>query len=98
MGTIGVQRKYIFETEGGWSDARKFPLCLDTGSWRTERPELKEGKCKRCGTCALFCPPQCINEKEDYFKANLDYCKGCGICAKECPAGAIAMVPEGEGR
>lgn len=98
METVGGKRECIFETEGGWSDAGRFLLCLDTGSWRTERPRLEEEKCKRCGICSLFCPPQCIKEKEGYFKANLDYCKGCGICAKECPAGAITMTPEGEGR
>ena len=82
--------------EAGWSDADELLLCLDTGSWRTERPVVNREKCNYCGLCALYCPPQCMVNMKDYFAPNLDFCKGCGICARECPRGAIAMVPEGE--
>jgi pyruvate ferredoxin oxidoreductase delta subunit len=91
-----IKHKNIFKTESAWSNADKLLLCLDTGSWRTERPVLDKEKCNYCGLCALYCPPQCMTDMNDYFAPNLDFCKGCGICAKECPRGAIAMVPEGE--
>ncbi len=83
------------DREGAWSDADKLLLCLDTGSWRSERPALERGKCNYCGLCALYCPTQCHVDQGDHFHPNLDFCKGCGICAKECPRKAIAMVPEG---
>ncbi len=91
-----VKMKEFTKFEAGWSDANELLLCLDTGSWRTERPVLDEEKCNYCGLCSLYCPPQCMVNMGDYFAPNLDFCKGCGICATECPPGAIAMVPEGE--
>lgn len=91
-----IKHKNIFNTESAWSNADEVLLCLDTGSWRTERPVLDREKCNYCGLCALFCPPQCMKDKGDYYGADLAYCKGCGICATECPRIAITMVPEGE--
>jgi len=90
------EKKCIFETESAWSDADKQMLCLDTGSWRTERPVVRKEKCTHCGLCYIYCPPQCMTDEGDYFKPNLAFCKGCGICAKECPTMAITMVSEGE--
>lgn|SRR5512138_374818 len=86
----------IFETESAWSDATKHMLCLDSGSWRTERPVVRKEKCTRCGLCYIYCPPQCMVDEDDHFEPNLAYCKGCGICARECPTKAITMVSEGE--
>ena len=91
-----IKHKMIFKTESPWSDANQLMLKLDTGSWRTERPVLDVSKCNYCGLCAIYCPPQCMKDREDHYEANLDFCKGCGICAKECPKGAYTMVPEGE--
>lgn len=91
-----IKREFSSKYEAGWSDADELLLCLDTGSWRTQRPVLDKEKCNYCGLCALYCPPQCMLNLEDHFVPNLDFCKGCGICAKECPRGAITMVPEGE--
>ncbi|MFC1954270.1 pyruvate ferredoxin oxidoreductase [Chloroflexota bacterium] len=91
-----IKHKFLLKTEGAWSDADELFLCLDTGSWRTERPVLDKEKCNYCCLCALFCPPQCMNDMGDHFMPNLDYCKGCGVCAKECVRKAIIMVPEGE--
>ena len=83
-----------FKYEGPWSDADKLLLCLDTGSWRIERPIVDKDKCIRCGICAIYCPTQCIYYKHEYFIPDLGYCKGCGICAVECPCKAIKMNPE----
>jgi len=91
-----IKHKNIFKTESAWSNANELLLCLDTGSWRTERPVLDKSKCNYCGLCALYCPPQCMKDMGDHYEVNLAYCKGCGICAAECPRKAITMVPEGD--
>jgi pyruvate ferredoxin oxidoreductase delta subunit len=91
-----IKHEFIFNSEGAWSNGKETLLCLDTGSWRVERPVLDKEKCNYCGLCALYCPPQCIRDMGDYFSPNLEFCKGCGICARECPRGAISMIPEGE--
>jgi 2-oxoacid:acceptor oxidoreductase delta subunit (pyruvate/2-ketoisovalerate family) len=85
--------KYRTEFETSWATPEKM-LILDTGDWRFQRPVTKIGKCCQCGWCFIFCPTGCIEEKESYFTANLDYCKGCGICAQVCPRDAIMMVRE----
>ena len=69
-------------------------LTLDVGDWKDNRPVVKRGKCCYCGTCYLFCPTGCIEDRGTFFEADLNFCKGCGICAKECPAWAITMVRE----
>jgi pyruvate ferredoxin oxidoreductase delta subunit len=91
-----VKHKNIFKTESCWSNADEKLLCLDTGSWRTERPVLDVTKCNYCGLCALYCPPQCLRDAGDHYEVDLAYCKGCGICAHECARGALTMVAEGE--
>ncbi len=96
MGFIKENETCIFETEASWSDAKRNLLCLNTGDWRTVRPVVDQAKCNVCGICVMYCPPQCMVDDGDYYKANLTYCKGCGICAKECPKKAITMTPEGE--
>ena len=68
-------------------------LINKTGSWRSSRPVIDEGKCTGCLICWKFCPDACI-EPGEKPKINLDYCKGCGICAEECPFDAIEMVRE----
>ena len=93
---MALNHKFIFDCEGAWSDGSEGLLCLDTGSWRVERPVVDREKCSYCGLCTLYCPPQCMKDMGDYFQADLDFCKGCGICNKECPRGAITMISEGE--
>lgn len=95
MAFIRPEEKCIFATEAAWSDAKLHLLCLDTGDWRTARPVVEQKKCNGCGICVSFCPPQCMVDDGEYYRANLTYCKGCGICAKECPKKAIAMMAEG---
>jgi len=93
-----VKIKIFTKYEGAWSNGNELLLCLDTGSWRSERPVVDEDKCIYCGLCALYCPTQCMIDMEDHFVPNLAFCKGCGICARECSKKAISMVPEGEFR
>ena len=91
-----VVKNFKSKYETAWSDADVLLLSLDTGSWRTQRPEVDIEKCSYCGLCYLYCPVQCMIIMEDHFKPNLDFCKGCGVCARECPRNAITMVPEKE--
>ncbi len=91
---MAIRKTFSYPYESSWSDADQELLLLETGTWRTSRPQVDKDKCNYCALCALYCPPQCMLARVDYFEANLQYCKGCGICAKECPRGAIIMVPE----
>jgi 2-oxoacid:acceptor oxidoreductase gamma subunit (pyruvate/2-ketoisovalerate family)/2-oxoacid:acceptor oxidoreductase delta subunit (pyruvate/2-ketoisovalerate family) len=66
-----------------------------TGSWRTRKPVLIDGKCNFCGLCASLCPEGILSAtKEAGWQPDLTQCKGCGICANECPRDAIEMVLE----
>jgi len=56
-------------------------------------PEVDEGKCTGCGTCAELCAYNaiaCIRKKVLIFP---ELCHGCGGCARVCPEGAIREVP-----
>lgn len=69
----------------------------NTGSWRLERPAVDAALCIRCGTCARYCPTECITvHREGAEPVEFDwyYCKGCGICVNECPKKALTLVPE----
>lgn len=88
-----------FETKytGPWIDTDKNDLLTNNvGEWRYRDPQVEKSKCTHCGMCYLYCPTGCIQEKEQYFEADLAFCKGCGICAKVCPAGAISMKTGGK--
>ena len=72
---------------------------LNTGSWRTERPQVDFDHCVKCGTCAMYCPANVITIDKGAAKCvsfMWAYCKGCGICANECPKSCITMVEEKE--
>jgi pyruvate ferredoxin oxidoreductase delta subunit len=70
---------------------------IKTGRWRYQRPVTDVKKCRKCGTCWLYCPTKSRREEDDgTFDSNLDFCKGCGICVAECYAQAIKMIPEEE--
>jgi pyruvate ferredoxin oxidoreductase gamma subunit len=63
----------------------------ETGNWRTERPVIDLGKCKRCFLCYLYCPEAAMRLDADNFPhVDYDHCKGCMICYEECPTDAIA--------
>ena len=68
---------------------------VETGSWRSLRPEIDFSRCTHCMICWLFCPDSCFQTSEGKL-LGIDYthCKGCGICASECPRKCIDMVEE----
>ena len=56
-------------------------------------PEVDEGKCTGCSTCAELCAYNaiaCIKKKVLIFP---ELCHGCGGCAQVCPENAITEVP-----
>lgn len=66
-----------------------------TGNWRTERPVIELGKCKRCFLCYLYCPEAALRLDDDNFPhVDYDHCKGCMICYEECPTDAITRRME----
>lgn len=68
----------------------------NTGDWRTQRPEIDQASCSRCGTCLIYCPTNSVRRVDGAFVIDLGYCKGCGVCAVECPKKCILMVREGK--
>lgn len=85
--------KKMSSYEAPWGKGAEL-FIIRTGEWRYQRPMFNEDKCCQCGSCYLFCPVGCIEDKGKYYAANGDYCKGCGICASVCSANAIKMVRE----
>ena len=67
-----------------------------TGSWRTLRPVVDAGRCKRCWwVCSTFCPDGAIAVDPDGMpRIDYEHCKGCLVCVAQCPPHAIAAVPE----
>jgi len=73
---------------------------VDTGSWRTIRPEVDFSTCTQCGICRTHCPTavlEIVKDKAECVAIDWDNCKGCGICANVCPKQCITMVREESG-
>lgn len=69
---------------------------VKTGLWRTERPVLEPGLCKRCSLCAVYCPENAIIlDLEGFPRIDYEHCKGCLLCVEQCPVGAMKSMPEG---
>jgi pyruvate ferredoxin oxidoreductase delta subunit len=69
----------------------------NTGSWRTQRPEVDFERCTKCGLCAEYCPVGVIDVRKDHEECVvIDWycCKGCGICANVCPRQCVSMMTE----
>ncbi|MBI5228566.1 4Fe-4S binding protein [Candidatus Micrarchaeota archaeon] len=65
-----------------------------TSGWRTQKPVVEKGACKKCGICVKVCPDGCIALGPDGIEIDYDYCKGCLICVTECPFKAFKVVEE----
>ena len=71
-----------------------------TGVWRTLRPVIDYGRCKRCAwVCSTLCPDGAIRVDAAHApRIDYDHCKGCMVCVAVCPPHAIAAVPEREAK
>lgn len=68
---------------------------VQTGLWRTRRPEVDLQRCSRCGLCFSLCPEGGIApDAEGYPVIDYRYCKGCLLCAAQCPRQAIRVKDE----
>lgn len=69
-----------------------------TGLWRTMRPVIDYGLCRRCvWVCSTLCPDSAIRVRADGApEIDYDHCKGCLVCAAVCPPHAIQAIPEHE--
>jgi pyruvate ferredoxin oxidoreductase gamma subunit len=72
---------------------------VPTGLWRTVRPVIDRGHCRRCAwICSTLCPDGVISTNEaGYPVIDYEHCKGCLICLANCPAHAIRAEPEEAG-
>ena len=73
---------------------------VDTGSWRTIRPEVDFSACSQCGVCRTHCPTavlEIVKDQAECVAIDWENCKGCGICANVCPKQCITMVREESG-
>ena len=55
-----------FETDyqGPWLDINEQnKMVVDVSKWRYQRPVTNAAKCCSCGTCYIFCPTGCIDER-----------------------------------
>lgn len=67
---------------------------INTGDWKVYPPSIQQDKCKKCGTCLLYCPTKSVKLADKNFYIDLEFCKGCGVCIHECPVGAIQFIKE----
>jgi len=68
---------------------------VNTGLWRTMRPQLDYDRCKGCWwVCSTYCPDSAIKVEAGLPQIDYDHCKGCLICVAQCPSHAIEAVPE----
>jgi pyruvate ferredoxin oxidoreductase gamma subunit len=69
---------------------------VDTGLWRTARPEIDPDRCRHCWWfCSTYCPEGAISvDAEQRPQIDYRHCKGCMICLVQCPAHAITAREE----
>jgi pyruvate ferredoxin oxidoreductase gamma subunit len=69
---------------------------VETGLWRTARPEIDPERCRHCWWfCSTYCPEGAIAvDAEQRPQIDYRHCKGCMICLAQCPAHAITAREE----
>ncbi len=55
------------------------------------RPEIKYGKCIRCGMCGKFCPAEALALGDNGMTVDYEKCVGCGECYAVCRSDAIGF-------
>jgi pyruvate ferredoxin oxidoreductase gamma subunit len=68
---------------------------VDTGLWRSLRPEIDYDLCKGCWwVCSSLCPDGAIHVENGRPVIDYDHCKGCLVCLAVCPPHAISAHTE----
>lgn len=68
---------------------------VETGLWRSLRPEIDYDHCKGCWwVCGSLCPDGAIRVENGRPRIDYDHCKGCLVCLAVCPPHAISAHPE----
>jgi dihydroorotate dehydrogenase subfamily 1 len=53
--------------------------------------EIESDDCTACGTCALICPVQAPEERDDVYWIDPSICVRCGFCTHYCPVSCIEV-------
>lgn len=70
------------------------PRIESTEEVSTLVPEIDEGLCDHCGTCARVCAFNALAVVQEAVLVFSELCHGCGACALLCPRKAIREVPK----
>lgn len=70
------------------------PRIESTEEVSTLVPEIDEGLCDHCGTCARVCAFNALAVVQGAVLVFSELCHGCGACALLCPRKAIREVPK----
>ena len=80
------------------NETTKNDTAMNVPEWKAQgrhyRPKVDPKLCTKCHLCAVVCPHDAIDMKDDFPIINLTTCTGCLVCLRECPWNAIGEVAE----